>query len=106
MKGQHAASDGVTQRVRGNSLRHRHISEEFPGKSDTTLWALARSVRALVAERDALIEKIEIRQCATYDVAPGPDIGRKGQNTSMTQMTLAGSSISALQRAPQAPPVC
>jgi hypothetical protein len=66
---------GVTERVRGyqrktNKLPHPHISEQFPGKIDTSTpyvigkivsrlemdsrWALARSVRALVAERDAL----------------------------------------------------
>ena len=71
---------GVTERVRGyqrktNRLPYPHITEEFPGKIDTSTpyvvgkivsrlemdsrWALARSVRALVAERDALKEKIE-----------------------------------------------
>ena len=85
----------VTERVRGyqrktNRLPYPHISKEFPGKIDTSTpyvmgkvvsrlemdsrWALARSVRALVAERDALKEKIKTRQCATSDVAPGPDI--------------------------------
>jgi hypothetical protein len=50
------------------------VSKEFPGKVDTSTpyvigkvvsrlemdsrWALARSVRALVAERDALKEKL------------------------------------------------
>ena len=91
----------VTERIRGyqrktDRLPYPHISEEFPGKIDTTTpyviskivsrlemdskWALARSVRALVAERDALKEKLEIRQCGTSDVAPGADIGRTGQN--------------------------
>jgi hypothetical protein len=71
---------GVTERVRGyqrktNRLPYPHISEEFPGKVDTTTpyvigkvvsrlemdsrWALARSVRALVAERDALKGKLD-----------------------------------------------
>jgi hypothetical protein len=70
----------ITDRVRGyrrktNRLPHPHISKEFPGKVDTSTpyiigkvvsrlamdsrWALARSVRALVAERDALKEKLE-----------------------------------------------
>ena len=56
-------------------LPHPHISKEFPGKVDTSMpyvigkvvsrleadsrWALARSVRALVAERDALKEKLD-----------------------------------------------
>ena len=71
---------GVTEGVRGyrrktNKLPYPHISKEFPGKIDTSTpyviekivsrlemdlrWALARSVRALVAERDALKEKLE-----------------------------------------------
>jgi hypothetical protein len=71
----------VTERVRGyqrktDRLPYPNISKEFPGKVDTTThyvidkivsrlemdsrWALARSVRALVAERDALNEKISI----------------------------------------------
>jgi hypothetical protein len=66
---------GVTERVRGfqrktTRLPYPHITEEFPGKIETSTpyvigkivsrlemdsrWALARSVRALVAERDAL----------------------------------------------------
>jgi hypothetical protein len=70
----------VTDRTHGyrrktNRLPYLHISNEFPGKVDTTTpyvigkivshlemdsrWALARSVRALVAERDALREKLE-----------------------------------------------
>ena len=65
----------VTERIRGyqrktDRLPYPHISEEFPGKIDTTTpyvmgkivsrlemdsrWALARAVRALVAERDVL----------------------------------------------------
>jgi len=56
-------------------LAYPHITEEFPGKVDTTTpyvvgkivsrlemdsrWALARSVRALVAERDALKEILD-----------------------------------------------
>jgi hypothetical protein len=73
----------VTDRVRGyrrrtNKLPHPQVSKEFPGKIDTTTpyvigkvvsrleadarWALARSVRALVAERDALKEKLDTRQ--------------------------------------------
>ncbi len=80
MKAQQAAGDGVTQRVPGiqrktDSLPYPHISEQFPGEIDTTTpyvigkiasrlemdsrWALARSVRALVAERDALKETLE-----------------------------------------------
>ncbi len=71
---------GVTERVRGyqrktNRLPHPQVSKEFPGKIDTTTpyvigkivsrlemdsrWALARSVRALVAERDALKGKLD-----------------------------------------------
>ena len=71
---------GVTERVRGyqektNRLPYPHISKQFPGKVETTTpyvigkivpawrmerwWALARSVRALVAECDALKEKFE-----------------------------------------------
>ena len=95
---------GVTERARGyqrktNRLPHPHISEEFPGKKTPprpmssarsfrawrwTAGGLARSVRALVAERDALKEKLETRQCGTSDVAPGPDIGRTGK-TDTTQ---------------------
>jgi hypothetical protein len=75
---------GVTERVRGyrrktNELPYPHISEEFSGKIDTSTpyvigkvvsrlemnsrWALARSVRALVAERDALKEKLWDFRC-------------------------------------------
>jgi hypothetical protein len=71
---------GVTERVRGyqrktNRLPHAQVSQESPGKIDTSTpyvigkvvsrlemdsrWALARSVRALVAERDALKEKLD-----------------------------------------------
>jgi hypothetical protein len=71
-------SGGVTERVQNyqrktNRLPYPQISKEFPGKVDTSTpyvigkvvsrlemdsrWALARSVRALVAERDALKEK-------------------------------------------------
>jgi hypothetical protein len=74
---------GVTERVRGyqrktNRLPSPQISKEFPSKVDTTTpyvigkivsrlemdsrWALARSVRALVAERDALREKLGSRR--------------------------------------------
>jgi hypothetical protein len=74
---------GVVDRVRGyrrktNRLPYPHISKECPGKIDTSTpyvigkvvsrleadsrWALARSVRALVAERDALKEKLETQQ--------------------------------------------
>jgi hypothetical protein len=70
----------VTERLRGyqrktNRLPYPHISREFPGKIDTStpyvickivsrleMWALACSVRALVAERDALREKLGSRQ--------------------------------------------
>jgi hypothetical protein len=83
MKAQHAAGGGIAERVRGyrrktNLLPYPNSSKEFPGKIDTTTpyvigkvvsrlemdsrWALARSVRALVAERDALKEKLEIGQ--------------------------------------------
>jgi hypothetical protein len=64
---------------RGRRAQHTdpypNISKQFPGKIDTTTpyiinkvvsrlemdsrWALARSVRALVAERDALNEKLD-----------------------------------------------
>ena len=71
---------GVIDRVRGfqrktNKLPYPHISKEFPGKIDTSTpyviskivsrlemdsrWALARSIRALVAERDALKENLK-----------------------------------------------
>jgi hypothetical protein len=71
---------GVTERVRGyrrktDRLPYPQVSKEFPGKLDTSTpyvigkvvsrlemdsrWALARSVRALVAERDALREKLD-----------------------------------------------
>ena len=71
---------GVTERIRGyqrktNRVPYPHMSKEFPGKADTSTpyvigkvvsrlemdsrWALARSVRALVGERDALKEKLE-----------------------------------------------
>jgi hypothetical protein len=70
---------GVTERVRGyqrrtNRLPSPQISKEFPGKVETSTpyvinkvvsrlemdsrSALARSVRALVAERDALRRKL------------------------------------------------
>jgi hypothetical protein len=70
---------GVSERVRGfhrktNKLPHPQVSKEFPGRIDTSTpyvigkivsrlemdsrWALARSVRALLAERDALKEKL------------------------------------------------
>ena len=76
-------SGGGAERVRGyrrktNRLPYPHIPKEFPGKIDTTTpyvigkvvsrlemdsrWALARSVRALVADRDALKEKLDSRQ--------------------------------------------
>ena len=92
---------GVSERVRGyqrktNRLPSPPISKEFPGKVETTTpyiigkvvsrlemdsrWALARSVRALVAERDALKEQLETRQCGISDVGPGADIGPTGQN--------------------------
>ena len=56
-------------------LPYPHISKEFPGKVDTSTpyvigkvvsrleadsrWALTRSLRALVAERDMLMEKLD-----------------------------------------------
>jgi hypothetical protein len=70
----------VSDRARGyrrktDRLPYPHISKEFPGKIDTSTsyvigkvvsrlemdsrWALARSVRALVAERDVLKEKLD-----------------------------------------------
>ena len=73
----------MVDRVRGcrrktNKLPHPQVSTEFPGTIDTSTpyvigkvvsrlemdsrWALARSVRALVAERDALKEKLETQQ--------------------------------------------
>ena len=42
-------------------------------------WALAGSVQALVAVRDALKDKLKTRQCATSNVATGPDIDRISQ---------------------------
>jgi hypothetical protein len=92
---------GITERVRGyqrktDRLPYPHISEQFPGKIDTSTpyvlgkvvsrlemdsrWALARSIRALVAERNGLKEKLESRQSSTSDLALGPDIGRTGQS--------------------------
>jgi hypothetical protein len=74
---------GVTERIRGyrrktDRLPYPNVSQDHPGKLDTSTpyvigkvvsrleadsrWALARSVRALVAERDALKQKIETRQ--------------------------------------------
>jgi hypothetical protein len=74
---------GVVDRLRGyrrktNKLPHPQVSKEFPDKIDTSTpyvigkvvsrlemdsrWALTRSVRALVAERDALKEKLEATQ--------------------------------------------
>jgi hypothetical protein len=71
---------GVTERVRGyqrktDRLPYPNVSKELPGKIDTSTkyvigkvvsrlemdsrWALARSVRALVAERDELKGKLE-----------------------------------------------
>jgi hypothetical protein len=82
-------SGGITERVRGyrrntNRLPYPHISNEFPGKCDTSTpyvigkivsrlemdsrWALARSVRALVAERDALKEKFDTPRSAAPNV--------------------------------------
>jgi hypothetical protein len=77
-------------------LPYPHVTKEFPDKIDTSTpyvigkvvsrleldsrWALARSVRALVAERDALKEKLDTRQRGISDVGPGADIGRTGQN--------------------------
>ncbi len=79
-KAQHAAGDGVTERVLGyqrktNRLPYPNISKEFPGKVDTSTryviekvvsrlemdsrWALARAVRAFVAERDAFKQKLD-----------------------------------------------
>ena len=73
-------SANITERVRGyqrktNKLPHPQVSKEFPGTVDTSTpyvigkivsrlemdsrWALARSVRALVAERDMLMEKLD-----------------------------------------------
>jgi hypothetical protein len=80
---------GVTERVRGyqrktNRLPHPPISKQFPGKIETSTpyivgkvvsrlemdsrWALARSVRALVAERDALKGKLDTPQFATFEL--------------------------------------
>ena len=71
---------GVTERIRGyrrktNKLPHPKVSQDFPGKVDISTpyvigkvvsrleadsrWALARSVRALVAERDTLRGKLD-----------------------------------------------
>jgi hypothetical protein len=67
--------DGRDYQRKTDRLPYPHISKEFPGKVDTTTpyvigkvvsrlemdsrWALARSVRALVAERDTLKEKLD-----------------------------------------------
>jgi hypothetical protein len=82
---------GVTERVRGyqrktDRLPHPQVSKEFPGKIDTSTpyvigkvvsrlemdsrWALARAVRAIVAERDALKDKLEIRQRRYFRCCP------------------------------------
>ena len=71
---------GVTERIRGyrrktNKLPHPKVSQDFPGKVDISTpyvigkvvsrleadsrWALARSVRALVAERDTFRGKLD-----------------------------------------------
>ena len=93
---------GVTEPVRGyqrktNRLPYPHISEQFPGKIDTTTpyvigkvvsrlemdsrWALARSVRALVAERDALKGKLESSEQV--------EIGKRLNNARANGRTLA-----------------
>jgi hypothetical protein len=79
---QHAAGGGVTERVRGGATkekpttcRTRRCPRNFRAKSTPltpyvigkivsrlemdSRWALARSVRALVAERDALKENLK-----------------------------------------------
>jgi len=82
----------ATDRTRGygrktDRLPYPHISKEFPGTIDTSTpyvvgkivsrlemdsrWALARSVRALVAERDALKEKLEGNSSRQTDAAQG-----------------------------------
>jgi hypothetical protein len=82
---------GVIDRVRGyqrktNKLPHPQVSKEFPGKIDTSTpyvigkivsrlemdsrWALARSVRALVAERDALKDKLESNSVGETSLGP------------------------------------
>ena len=101
------AERGGTERFREgyqrkiNRLPYPHISKEFPGKIDTSTpyvigkvvsrlemdlrWALARSVRALVAERDALKEKLEPTQLAMryfHDACYGPHIA--GPKTDVT----------------------
>jgi hypothetical protein len=81
---------GVVDRLRGyrrktNKLPHAQVSQEFPGKIDTSTpyvlgkvvsrlemdsrWALARSVRALVAERDALKDKLQSRVTTVYSAS-------------------------------------
>jgi hypothetical protein len=78
----HAASPAYRRRrilvsvgIKERPTAYLPISKEFPGKVDTTTpyvmgkivsrlemdsrWALARSVRALVAERDALKQKLD-----------------------------------------------
>ena len=88
---------GVTERVRGysrstNKLPHPRISEQFPGKIGTSTpyvigkivsrlemdsrWALARSIRALVAERDALKEKLDTWHCDTSDLPRHRTLGQ------------------------------
>jgi hypothetical protein len=75
-----AIGGGVTKQVRGyrrqtDHLPDPHTAEQSPGEGDTSTphvlgkvvsqlemdsrWALARSVRALVAERDALKDKLD-----------------------------------------------
>jgi hypothetical protein len=75
MEPHYEASPSALEPIKKNHrLPYPQISKEFPGKVDTSTpyvmgkivsrlemdsrWALARSVRALVAERDALKEKL------------------------------------------------
>jgi hypothetical protein len=76
-------SGSVDTRVRGYQRKTSklQVSEEFPGKIDTTTpyvlgrldgrWALARSVRALVAERDALKDKLDGNSIRQTDAPQG-----------------------------------
>ena len=91
---------GVTERVRGyqrktDRLPYQNISKEFPGKIDTSTpyvvgkvvsrlemdsrWALARSVRALVAERDALKEKFELGNAVLPSLPQDQTSGGRGK---------------------------
>jgi hypothetical protein len=52
-------------------------------------WALARSVRALVAERDALKEKLESSVISFGDVGDRNRIGHAGRASSLVILAIA-----------------